>query len=293
MIILNEELYAKNLILGKNTELTSPMKKIGYISRYNFHVLKKNDKENYDSVVSWMSLHQKNFEESSYSNAISRAIQYAKKHPFYVVEGVNITKNELQTVKSLDDIRKEKILFVLLCMAKFQMLAFGYTDGLVKYNITELCKMARVSISADEREYILHDILVKGLISCPKKNDTNCLFINFIEENGENEFCLSEIDYQELAYRYLKWKNKSGFRRCITCGRLFLSKYPSKKCKICNETDEIDYIWCVDCGKEVKVNQHATETCRCEECKKKHEKILKSEQNKRAYINRKLKSVAR
>ena len=75
MIILNEEKYAKDLLLGKNKEVKSAIKKIGYITRYNAQILGKDEDENYKSTVQWMLKHQDNFDESSYSNAISSAIK--------------------------------------------------------------------------------------------------------------------------------------------------------------------------------------------------------------------------
>ena len=185
MMILNEEKYARDLLLGKNKEVKSAIKKIGYITRYNAQILGKDEDENYKSTVQWMLKHQDNFDESSYSNAISRAIKGSKKMRLYKIDNIIITKNELEIIKSLQNIREEKVLFALLCMAKQQALSIGFTDGLVKYSITDLCKMARISVPADDREYILHDILTKGLISCPKKNDTKCLKVNFIDVDGD------------------------------------------------------------------------------------------------------------
>lgn len=267
MMILNEELYAKNLLLGKNKDVKSTVKKIGYITRYNAQILNKSEKNNYISTVQWMNKHQDNFDESSYSNVISNAIKAAKKVPLYKVDGIFITKNEINTIKSLNNIREEKILFVLLCMAKQQSEVFKFTDGLVKYTITDLCKFARISVPADEREYILHDILIKGLISCPKKNDTKCLRVNFIEENGEVELVLNETDCQELAYVYLKWKNGSGFKRCRRCGRLMNSRNKKDLCPYCEQSTQYNnHIWCIDCGDEVKISEFDSETYRCKEC---------------------------
>ena len=132
MMILNEEKYAKDLLLGKNTEVKSAIKKIGYITRYNAQILDKNDDENYKSTVQWMTKHQDNFDESSYSNVILNAIKGSKKWNFYKIDSIIITKNELETIKSVENIREEKILFVLLCMAKQQAISIGFTDGLVK-----------------------------------------------------------------------------------------------------------------------------------------------------------------
>ena len=66
MMILNEEKYARDILLGKNTFEKTIIRKIGYITRYNFHILKKNDTENYNSTVKWLLKHQVNFDESSY-----------------------------------------------------------------------------------------------------------------------------------------------------------------------------------------------------------------------------------
>ena len=286
MIILNEELYVKNLLLGKNQDVKSSAKKIGYITRYNAQILNKNEDENYSSTVQWMNKHQDNFDESSYSNVISKAIKCSKKLPLYKIYNISITKNELEIIKSLNNIREEKLLFVLLCMAKQQSEVFKFTDGLVKYTITDLCKSARISVPADEREYILHDILIKGLISCPKKNDTKCLRVNFIEEDGKIELVLNEADCQELAYVYLKWKNGSGFKRCRRCGRLMNSRNKKDLCPYCEQsTQDNNHIWCIDCGSEVEVSEFDNETCRCEQCNSVYQKKRNAIKNK-AYRDR-------
>lgn len=281
MMILNEELYAKNLLLGKNKDVKSAVKKIGYITRYNAQVLNKNDDDNYSSTVQWMNKHQDNFDESSYSNVISKAIKGSKKRLLYKIDNIIITKKEFDTIKSLNNIREEKILFVLLCMAKQQSEVLKFTDGLVRYTITDLCKSARISVPADEREYILHNILVKGFISCPKKNDTKCLMVNFLEEDGEAELILNEIDCQELAYSYLKLKNGSGFKRCRRCGRLMNSRNKNDFCQYCVQSSQDgNHVWCIDCGDEVEINQFDAKTCRCRECQSKIDKELNKNASK-------------
>ena len=293
MMILNEELYVKNLLLGKNKDIKSFAKKIGYITRYNAQILNKCEDENYSSTVQWMNKHQDNFDESSYSTIISKAIKASRKRPLYKIDDIIITKKELDTIKSLNNIREEKILFVLLCMAKQQSEVFKFTDGLVKYTITDLCNSARISVPASEREYILYDILTKGLISCPKKNDTKCLRVNFIEENGETELVLNEIDCQELAYVYLRWKNKNGFKRCRKCGRLMSSRNKKDFCPYCEQSNrDNNHIWCIDCGDEVEISEFDNETCRCEKCKQNHNKIINRERQKRWYDKQKNLTVA-
>lgn len=243
MLILNEEQYAKSLYEGKNQEIKSIMTKIRYITRYLVHSEHKSNDEVYKATVQWLKMHHNNFDESSYSNVISDAIKGAVKYPFYIIDNIKITQSELDAISSLDNLRAEKILFVLLCMAKQQSMANGFTNGLVKYSITELCKMARVSVPADDREYILYEIVRKGLLGYPKKNNTQCLIVNFMNTD-EVALELDEADCQELAYTYLSWKNDGkGYTKCQRCHRLMKqSKTKPKK-------------YCEECAKEVQKEQ--------------------------------------
>ena len=243
MLILNEEKYAKDLYDGKNQDVKSIMAKIRYLTRYLVHSELYSDNEAYGETVKWLKQHHNNFDESSYSNLISDAVKVADKYPFYIIDKIKITQSELEAISSLDNLRAEKILFVLLCMAKQQSVSNGFTNGLVKYSITDLCKAARVSVPAEDREYILYEIVQKGLLGYPKKNNTQCLIVNFINTD-EVVLELDEDDCQELAYVYLNWKNDGkGYTKCQRCNRwMKQSKTKPKK-------------YCEDCGKLVQTEQ--------------------------------------
>lgn len=235
MLILNEAKYAKTIYDGKNKDIKSIMSKIRYITRHLLYTENKNDEENYKCSVEWLKKYHDNFDESCYSNLISDAIKKAHKYPFYDIENIKITKSELEIISSLNDLRAEKVLFVLLCMAKQQKISNGFTDGLVKYSITELCKMARISVPAEDREYILYNIVQRGFIGYPKKNNTQCLIVNFINNEDDVVLNLDEADCQELAYVYLSWKNNGkGYTKCQRCHRL-IKQSKTKPRKYCEE----------------------------------------------------------
>ena len=241
MLILNEEQYAKSVYDGSNSDVKSILLKLGYITRYLLYSQNKRDEDNYKISVDWLNKYHDNFDESYYSNLISDAIKRAHKRPFYSIENIKITQSELDIISSLNNLRAEKILFVLLCMAKQQSVANGFTNGLVKYSITELCKMARISVPAEDREYILYDIVQRGLLGYPKKNDTQCLIVNFIDDNEKAVLTLDEVDCQELAYVYLNWKNDGkGYTRCQRCNRLIKQSKtrPRKYCEECAKETE-------------------------------------------------------
>lgn len=291
MLILNEEKYAATVYDGTNQDVKSIMEKIRYITRYFLHTAQKNDEDNYACTVKWLRAHHENFDESNYSNLISDAIKKAHKYPFYNIDGIKITQSELDIIASLDDLRAEKILFALLCMAKQQSISNGFTNGLVKYSLSELCKMARISVPADDREYILYKIVQKGYLGYPKKNNTQCLIVNFIDENSEVVLYLDEMSCQELSYEYLMWKNNGqGYGRCEFCGKAIkqYKSHPRRFCKECTEIvgdvpNDIKVRPCIDCGKPVYVLLLNTKTCRCEECQKYMSQESNRERQKRWY----------
>ena len=244
MLILNEKKYAQDIYEGNNNSIKSVLSKIGYITRYFLYVLNQSDDEIYKNTVEWLKANHNNFDEIYYSNLISDAIKKAHKKPFYCIESINISKSELEIISSLDNLRAEKILFVLLCMAKQQAISNGFSNGLVKYSITDLCKTARISVPADEREYILYNIVQKGFLDYPKKNNTQCLIINFIDDNDGIVLKLDEMDCTELAYVYLAWKNGGkGYTKCQRCNKMIKqSKTKPKK-------------YCEECAQEVVAEQ--------------------------------------
>ena len=117
MLILNEEKWAESLYCGKNSDIKSIVGKIGYITRYQLYTLGYNDQGNYRCAVEWLRQNHDNFDESTYSNLISDAIKRAHKRPFYKIDSIKITKSELEAISSLNDLRAEKVLFVLYVKA--------------------------------------------------------------------------------------------------------------------------------------------------------------------------------
>jgi hypothetical protein len=295
MMILNEEKYARDVLSGQRDDVKSIKQKIDLIARYNHHVLKKNNDESYSSIVSWLGKHHDIFSEQGYSNIISDCIKKASKKPFYNVKYIAVTKKEMDIILAQNNLRHEKILFVMLCMAKLQKVSYGFNNWLISYNITELFKTARVSVPVDERENILHGFLKDGLIDLPMKNDTKCLFVKFVDES-ENDIVLelSEQDCSELAYAYLKHTGKGKICRCSKCGKLIKqSKKFGEMCKGCQELNmDVKTKWCIDCGNEFQVNVMNTKSCRCEACRSSHDKELKSIRNAKYYESKKIKTIA-
>lgn len=283
VLIMNECQYAEEVFLGaKDNEVKKIALRLNYITRFLKQVLGLSDDDCYVQTVDWLERHQQNFSEYAYQSIIDKAISKADKNPLYAINGLTITQRELETITSLNNIQMEKIAFVLLCMCKFQAAAWGFTNNLTKYNLTELFKDARVVVPANARAEILHKLYAAGLFTFPNRVDSECLILNFVDNNSESVIKVDERNCRELAYLYLNWKNHGGYVECQKCGRLFRKTLNKKYCIECAKyqpkTDKL--LTCVDCGKTFLISKYNSVSCRCESCqsevrrKKEHDRYL-------------------
>lgn len=271
----------------------NPEETIRDLARYNYHVLGMNKEDNYDAILTYMTNNCDDFYEEKYFKIIYRNISSAKKYKFRNVSPVKITRSEMDKIVGLNDIRKEKIAFVLLAVAKYYNNVSSDNNNRMYISMNDLFKLSRVAIPCKERATYLHFAYQEGILVEHMFVGTNLKVAGIVDDNSETVLELCEDDYKELAYAYLNYKN-GGYKHCKNCGRLFKMQKNSPGrlyCKDCGkkeEASEFKVITCVDCGNDVIINKYDTETCRCESCREIHKKMLRKEQNKRYYDNKKL-----
>lgn len=268
----------------------NPEETIRDLARYNYHVLGMKKEDNYDAILAYMTKNCSDFYEESYFKIIYRNIASAKKYKFRSVSPVKITRAEIDKIIGLNDIRKEKIAFVLLAVAKYYNNVSDDNNNRMYISISDLFKLSRVAIPCKERASYLRFAYQEGLLVEHSFVGTNLKVVGFIDNDSEVVIELTEDDYKELAYAYLNYK-VGGYKRCKGCGKLFKmqKREPGRLyCKECGqkeETSEFKVIRCVDCDSEIVINKFDTETCRCEECNIVYQRKRNATKNK-AYRER-------
>lgn len=267
----------ENKIHSNYVNKENPEETIRDLARYNHHVLKMKKEDNYDAILSYMTKNCSDFYEEKYFKIIYRNISSAKKYKFRSVAPVKITRTEIEKIVGLNDIRKEKIAFVLLAVAKYYNNVSSDNNNRMYISMSDLFKLARVAIPCKERAGYLHFAYQEGILVEHTFVGTNLKVVGFVDNDSEVVIELGEDDYKELAYAYLNYKN-GGYKHCKGCGRLFKMHKNSpgrlycKECGQKEETSEFKVIKCIDCGEDLVINVLNTKTCRCEECQQKADK---------------------
>lgn len=236
--IFNEKEYIERIINAGKVDLSNPTNTIRLLARYNFYVYGYKKSKNYNAIVDYMTKNFKDFSEITYQKSIDGCINDVDKTPFKNIDTVVITKSELDRIESLDDIKKQKLAFVLLCTAKYRDKYNPDNCHKTDISTTDLYKMARVVLPCSERNIYLHFLVTDGLVEPHNNSKTKNKKLLFVSEDDNDEIVLElkEIDYKELAYVYMSWKNNGeGFTKCQRCGKTIKQSKtrPRKYCEEC------------------------------------------------------------
>ena len=273
-----------------------------------YYNISKDEDEIIQYIVNWMRLRTSLFHLSAYAKILRGYIRKMKKIPWRnITDTVKVRKSELEYIASFNDIKKEKILFCYLAVAKFKDMSRENPTHWEDEDDIAIFKMAKVPIPAKDRDYFINELINTqpyAKITLGYKNDETSKRIDYISDNIDDPVVLEldENNYYELAFTYLNWKNGGGYKNCKKCGRLFRIQSNSigKKaigknergstaqyCKKCVPMYEVKYkgkdemsldyeakkIICVDCGNEFYTDSYmAGNICRCTHCQEEYRK---------------------
>ena len=216
-------------------------------ARYNYFIKNLTDKKNYNEIIKFITENNTvGLTDFDIYEFVNKAIKSAKKSELKQVNHIYITESELNFISELNDIKMEKVAFVLLALAKYHNEVSGEADDIVYIKLSEVKKMARINMNRVDFEYFYANLYDKGVLKMNISPISTIQLVNFVSHNEDDliAFELKEVDYLELAYVYLSWKNSGkGYSRCEKCDRLMRqSKTRPRK-------------YCEECAKEVLTEQ--------------------------------------
>ena len=275
----NEERDIRNVVELGNVNSLSIHKAIWNAALYYTQIEPVDKKIIFNTVVKFMEQHYSDFKYEGYVRAINKCINDVKKYRIKNIDSIKITKSEMNKIQSLNDIKKEKIAFVVLALAKYFNAAYENEKDNFYAKTSEIFKFARISIPVRERDYYLRFAYEEGILKPNYSIGNNAYTAAFVSHSDEEIVLeLNENDYLEIAYTYLNYKN-GGYKRCKTCGRWFkisVGKPNEQYCYLHKSSyqpiGEYKTKTCIDCGKDFNVGPMNNRSCRCEECQ--HEKQL-------------------
>ncbi len=177
MIILCEKKYAEERLQNGFSRKMS-RKDLSYLARY-FKYLGKNKTQIQSCLIDFCKKFDDDYNEVLFAERIEKATNSIDKYTLRIFRPIGITHNELLSIRSIPDFRYQKILFVMLVIAKMYS-SSDSTDFYANHKFHDYVHLAKVSATKSEYQEISSKLNDTGLISTTL-NDTYKL--NFVDKD--------------------------------------------------------------------------------------------------------------
>lgn len=234
-LIMNEKKYIEDIIKNKNVPK-------GISDKYLIKMLIRYYRDSYDKKNLIEQIHSlckeikiDYYEEYKFYNKIKKYVKEEEKYPLNLreIEYIPLLQEELDIINSLKKDREKKFLFVCYIMARFN------NSDWINIDDKELFKMANISLTCNDRQLFIYNMIQNEYISQAKKNTNNS--INIKRLNGEE--VIKVTDFNNMGNFLLSYL-KPNYAQCTKCGKLIKIdkkiKKPRKYCLKC--ADEINII---------------------------------------------------
>lgn len=173
---------------------------------------------------------------------IKTAIRWAAKRPSVNIGAIDISKEEIETIDSLDGKQVRRLAFTLLCLAKYSGVVNPNNDGWVNTDDNEIMKMANISTSIKRQGLLYWKLREAGLIQFSKKVDNTGVKVLFMQDG---ESVIHIVDMRNLGYQYLMYHGEPYFE-CVNCGITTKQSDPNNKRR---------QKYCPECAEKMRVKQ--------------------------------------
>lgn len=214
MIVLNESEWAKKMIdersLGKRAFDT-----LIRVARYYMEVEGASKKEARMLLDEFVAECDSSISLVKWSHTLDRAVRTAAKFKSVNIDKITVTESEMEVINGLKGRQIQKLLFALLCVAKYWMAVNPELNGWVSTPPNEIMKMANLNISADRRSRLLGYLKDAGLIAFPASYDNTNIRVTFVDDGSPA--ALEITDFRNLGNQFMMYCGEN-YIVCERCG---------------------------------------------------------------------------
>lgn len=230
-MIFDEKEYAEKLLQSGSIKFMYYVDLV-IIAKY-LRYIGKNNKQVKEDLVNFCKKFNNDYNEIIYDQRINNAIKTSQKSTLKMHMDINITEEEMKTIRSAGGYNIQKILFVYLALGKHSK----KNNTLIKKNEKEEYKdfyyvsngtrnkffvfgLAKVNLRGEDRVTLLYNLGQNGLLGHTRKGSVTILFV---DEDSPSEIVISDMNNIISFFGYI----------CPLCGCEV--ENPSAKKNICDE----------------------------------------------------------
>lgn len=242
MIILNEREFAERAIEAHDLG-AKPVETMSCVAKY-YRSLGYKTSEVKRQVEDFLSKSDPIANLVKWRDTISSVVKSSSKSALVEIESVGVSSEEINICKSIKGNQMQRLMFTLICLAKFSRAASRMDTCWVNQKDKEIFKMANVVTSITRQSLMLNDLMQRGLIKFAKKIDN--VNIEVVCLCGD-DVAVSVSDFRNVGNQYMKFLGEPYFE-CSCCGLTVKKMSNSQKyCRECaadvNRSKSLSKYW--------------------------------------------------
>lgn len=238
-VVLNEREYAQDM-LDRCTLGQKPIEAMGYLARYYMADGYKR-REIVSLLEEFMMKCDPAVNMVKWQAAIEQKVRSACRTSLVELDSIPITQRELDLCGSLRGTQMRRLLFTLICLAKFADAVNGHNGGWVNRPDNEIFRMANIVTPVKRQSLMLNDLRDLGMIRFSRKVDNVNIKVECADPGGDA--VLHITDFRNLGYQYMRHcdeyggklsaKPQTSYFECEVCG--IVEKRTGNRQKYCKE----------------------------------------------------------
>lgn len=240
MIIFDEVEFAKSIEKENINSIHNSFKKGVLLARlYLYNGL--SEEETREKIEEKFSFLDNSYNYNIKYLKINKIMQQAIKSPQLISKSISFSKKELDFIHNFNNIRIEKIYFILFCMSKFYNNLFYFKDR-------EVFNLADVPWNGQNSKNIFSYLIQNNYLNVEERGIANNRKIrklfysiptSILEELKEEKQIIEITNYKNIIYYYLQYLNIGKYIVCKKCGCIESDTEKGRTKEFCNECGRI------------------------------------------------------
>lgn len=226
-VVFNEALFAQEVV--RTSDLGSaPFQALVCVARYYISL-------GFDAETIRRRINALYNRESDYGfrDIADNVIKEAGRRELADIRFLPITAAELEAIQGIDGLRRQRVAFALLVIAKYQNSINQQNHNWVNFRHKDIFAMANVKVSVRDQYLLLNDLKTLGLIKYNRRVDN--LDVRVLYADDEGATALEVYDMRNLGFQLMRHQGGS-FLECKICGAVVPRKSPRQ-------------MYCAECSK--------------------------------------------
>ena len=150
-----------------------------------------------------------------WQGAIESIAKSAGKYPLIEIDSIKITESELEKIHSLDGKMLQRLMFTLLCYAKYGNAVNPDNNSWVNQESKIIFNMANIVVTTKRQALMINDLWRNGYIRYSNVIDN--VNINVLIIDDSSPIAVNITDFRNIGYQYSMMQGEN-FIACKECG---------------------------------------------------------------------------